>query len=138
MPGARANAGARRNANGVTTYVSPKLALYGGLAALGLLAALLLSRPEAVSLATPFVLACVVGLTMRRDPRYSIDAALDRQRAIEGESLFLDVDLDARSHLAWLQLVAPLPEGLELDSGSGTVLGVRLGAGEHARLRVAI
>jgi len=138
MPDARADAAVGGNARGVTTYASPKLAVYGSLAALGLLAALLINRPEPVSLATPFVLACVIGLTMRRVPRYAIDVAIERTRAIEGETVYLDIDLDAQTSLAWLQLVAPLPEGLEADSGSETVLGVALNAGGHQRIRLGV
>jgi len=122
----------------VITYASPKLAVYAALAAVGLLAALVVGRPEPVSLATPFAIACVVGLAMRRVPRYAIDVTLERPRAIEGEIAYLDADLQAYSRLAWLQLVAPLPDGLELDSGSGLVLGVGLEAGEHRRVRVGV
>ena len=66
---------------------SPKLAGYLGLAALGLLAALALNRPELVVLAAPFALLAGFGLVSSGE--VAVDAAfeLDRGRALEREEV---------------------------------------------------
>jgi uncharacterized protein (DUF58 family) len=120
----------------VTTYASPKLGAYAALAGLGLLAAVVSGRAEAAALAAPFVIACVVGLSLSRTPDYEIRAVLDRPRATEGDVVYLDIEIATRRSLAWLQVFAPLPKGL--DSSTATVLGVHLASNEHRRVRVPI
>jgi uncharacterized protein (DUF58 family) len=121
----------------VTTYASPKLGAYASLAGLGLLGALLVGRPEPAALAAPFALACVVGLTLARRPRFEFSIALDRARALEGEEVFLDVEIVAHTPIAWLQIHMPLPAGLEVGP-EAPVLGLRLAAGERSRLSIPI
>jgi len=120
----------------VTTYVSPKLGTYAGIAGIGLLAALIIGRPEPIALAAPFVLACVAGLILARSPRLNVAARLDRVRAIEGDTVHMDVDFRSPTPLAWLQVYAPVPLGLRTDAE--TVLGIRLASGGYASVRVPI
>jgi uncharacterized protein (DUF58 family) len=120
----------------VIAHASPKLGAYAGLAGLGLLAALVLGRPEPAALAAPFVLACVLGPLLTRVPRLEVAASLDRVRAIEGENVYLDIDIRAQTPLPWLQVYAPVPAGLQ--TAAETVLGIQLAAGEHGRVRVPI
>ena len=61
---------------------TPRLTGYAGLAALGLVAALALRRPELVVLATPFALVLAVGLT-RSPPHVRVRFDLDRDRVLE-------------------------------------------------------
>jgi uncharacterized protein (DUF58 family) len=117
-------------------YVSPKLAIYAGLVGLGTLAALALGRPEPVVLTIPFALASMVALVLARTPRVEVHAVLDRERALEGETVHLDIDLHSRDRERWLQVYAPAPAGLHTDTE--TVLGIQLGADEHRRVRVPI
>jgi uncharacterized protein (DUF58 family) len=120
----------------MTTYASPKLGAYAALAGLGLLAAVVFGRAEAAALAAPFVIACVVGLSLPRTPDLEIRAALDRSRAIGGDVVHLDIEIDAQRPVAWLQVFAPVPK--ELESSTATVLGVNLAAHERRLVRVPI
>jgi hypothetical protein len=61
----------------MTRRASPRLGAYAGLSALGLIAALVLGRPELVVLAAPFFLALALGLAAARhapieDVRYGV------------------------------------------------------------------
>jgi uncharacterized protein (DUF58 family) len=120
----------------MTAYASPKLGAYAALAGLGLLAAVISGRAEAAALAAPFVVACVVGLSSRRTPDVAIRATLDRARAIEGDVVHLDIEIAARTPLAWLQLFAPLPK--ELEPSAATVWGVALASNERRQIQVPI
>ena len=71
----------------MTRSASPKLGAYSGLAALSLLAALALRRPELVLLAAPFALVAAVSTLQVRAPRIEVGVELDRERALEGETL---------------------------------------------------
>ena len=64
---------------------SPKLGAYAGLAALGLLAALTLGRPELAVLAAPFALILFAGLAAAREPELLVWLELDKERAVEGD-----------------------------------------------------
>jgi uncharacterized protein (DUF58 family) len=76
---------------------SPKLGAYAGLAALGLLAALVLGRPELAVIATPFALVLFSGLVMAREPEILVALELDRERAVEGDIVTITIDLHART-----------------------------------------
>jgi uncharacterized protein (DUF58 family) len=71
----------------VTRHVSPRLAAYAALAAAGLLAGLVLGRVELVALAAPFALASVAAPALARTPRLLVELALDRDRALETETV---------------------------------------------------
>jgi len=123
----------------VITYVSPKLGAYAGLVGVGLLAALLLGRPEPVALVAPFVLACMVAVVLDRRSRIQITAHLDRTRALEGEEVFFEADLSAPTPAAWVQVHVPVPAGLSARvSGTATAHGVRLAAGARRHLRIPL
>ena len=68
----------------VIRSLTPRLAAYAALAAAGLLASLLLGRPEAVLLALPFALIAVVGLALASEPVVSVVCRLDRSRVLVG------------------------------------------------------
>lgn len=99
-------------AGGWATTTSGRLAAYLGLGGAGLLAGLLLSRPEPVILAAPLLLAAAVGLALARPPRLEVEVRLDRERALEGEHVELDVEVRALGPVARLELEARLPAGL--------------------------
>jgi hypothetical protein len=50
-------------------YATPKLGAYTALAGLGLIAALVVGRPELAALAAPFALVLVAGLSLASEPR---------------------------------------------------------------------
>ena len=114
---------------------SPKLGAYAGLAALGLLAALVLGRPELAVLATPFALVLFAGLLAAREPEIRVALELDRERAVEGEIVTITVDLHAGTPIERLELHVPLPDNLELVDG-GTPLTLRLAWDEERTIEL--
>jgi uncharacterized protein (DUF58 family) len=95
-----------------TASVSGRLPAYLSLGGAGLLAGLLLGRPEAVVLAAPLLLAAAVGLALARPPDLDVTVRLDRERALEGEEVHLEVTVHARRAVAWLDVDVRLPAGL--------------------------
>jgi uncharacterized protein (DUF58 family) len=100
---------------------SPKLGAYAGLSALGLLAALVLGRPEFAVLATPFALLLFAGLGSAREPDFVVGLTLDRERALEGDELTLEIELEARSPIERLELHVRLPDTFEVVDGANPV-----------------
>jgi uncharacterized protein (DUF58 family) len=94
------------------TTTSGRLSAYLGLGGAGLLAGLLLSRPEPVILAAPLLLAAALGLVLARPPRLQVAVRLDRARALEGEEVELEVEVRALAPAARLELEVRLPTGL--------------------------
>jgi uncharacterized protein (DUF58 family) len=122
------------DAQGLTpwaTTVSGRLPAYLTLGGAGLLAGLLLGRPEPVILAAPMLLAAAVGLARARPPRVEVDVRLDRERAVEGQEVELVVEVRALRAVARLEVELQLPRGLvaarpSAERRSG---GFRLAAG---------
>jgi uncharacterized protein (DUF58 family) len=100
---------------------SPKLGAYAGLSALGLLAALVLGRPELAVLATPFALILFVGLATAREPDFVVALTIDRERALEGDELVLEIELEARTSIERLELHVNLPQTFEVVDGANPV-----------------
>jgi len=94
------------------TTTSGRLAAYLGLGCAGLLASLLLSRPEPVLLAAPLLLAAAIGLALARPPRLEVEVRLDRDRALAGEQVDLEVVVRALRPVARLEVEVRLPAGL--------------------------
>ncbi len=115
---------------------SPKLGGYAGLAALGLLAALVLGRPELAVLASPFALVLFAGLAAAREPELLVSLHLDRDRTIEGEVVTITIDLEARTPVERLEFHVPLPETFELVEGGATPITLRLAWGEERTIEL--
>jgi uncharacterized protein (DUF58 family) len=96
----------------MTRFDSPRVVTYAGLAAVGLLAGLVLGRVELVAVAAPFAIAAVVGAAIARDPGLHGAIALDRERALEEESVHLAVTLSGRADR--VELLIPLPDELHV------------------------
>jgi uncharacterized protein (DUF58 family) len=114
----------------VKRTAAPKLGAYSGLAALALLAALVLGRPELVVLAAPFALLLFVGLAASRQPDFLVALSLDRDRAVEGDEITVTIELEARTPIERLELHVPLKDGLEIVEGASP-LTLHLGYGEE-------
>jgi uncharacterized protein (DUF58 family) len=99
-----------------TTTPSGRLPAYLALGGAGLLAGLLLGRPEPVVLAAPLLLAAAIGLVLARPPDLDVAVRLDRERALEGEEVGLEVEVRARRRVAHLEVEVRLPRGLVLRS----------------------
>jgi uncharacterized protein (DUF58 family) len=96
----------------MTRADSPRLAAYAGLAAIGLVAGLVAGRIELVVLAAPFALAAALGAAITRDPDVDGTLALDRERALEGETVVARLDLRSTPAAARIDLFLPLPDEL--------------------------
>jgi uncharacterized protein (DUF58 family) len=123
VPGGGADAARRLSAAGWTTTVSGRLSAYLSLGGAGLLAGLLLARPEPVILAAPLLVAAAAGLALARRPDLDVTVRLDRERALEGEDVELEVTVTAHRRVAWLDVEVRLPAGLVERRPSGEPAG---------------
>ena len=95
----------------------PKLGAYTALAGAGLLAALVVGRPELAALAAPFALVLVAGLSLAAEPKLEHAAfELDRERALERETVEATLILRTERPIGRLELLLDLPEGLVGES----------------------
>ena len=115
---------------------TPKLGAYAALAAAGLLAALVLGRPELAALAAPFALVLVVGLSLAETPRVRGIFELGTERQVEGEPVEAWLELEAETPVPRLEVLVDLPDGLESEAPSLQVLG--LAPGERAELELPL
>jgi uncharacterized protein (DUF58 family) len=121
----------------VTRRASPRVAAYAALAALGLLAALALRRPELAALAAPFAGVLALGLATTRPPDLGLWLTLARERAIEGDDIEASIELNATAPVERLECLLPLPPGLETAEGENPV-SVRLGREEERTLALTL
>jgi uncharacterized protein (DUF58 family) len=111
----------------VRRRASPKLGVYAGLGSFGLLAALVLGRPELAVVAAPFALLAAVGLALAREPRIGVSLRLDRERVLEGDEIAATLVVESSDRVEHLELVLVLPAGVVLVEGRNPVL-LRLAA----------
>jgi uncharacterized protein (DUF58 family) len=120
----------------MTRIVSPRLAAYAGLAAIGLLAGLVLARVELVALAAPFALAAIAGAAFAREPDLSATLVLDRERALEDETVTATVELTSQSGAHRVDVLIQLPRPLRAEAPNPHA--VRLAAGETRTLELPL
>lgn len=109
----------------MTRSASPRVTAYASLAALGLLGALAARRPELAVLAAPFAVTLALGGRSERGRGVSVRWSLDRERAIEGDEVEVELELGSVTPVERLELVLVVPRGLELVKGDNPV-AVRL------------
>ncbi len=119
----------------MTSSATPKLRAYIVLAAAGLLAALVLGRPELAALAAPFAAWLALGVGLARRPELAVRYGLDRERALQGERVDASIEIESDVPLQPLEVLLRLPPGLE--SGS-RALALQVRAGEPARVAIAL
>ena len=110
----------------MTATASPRVTAYAWLAAVFLFAALALRRPELAILALPFALPPALGLRLARPPDVRVDVDVDRETAIEGESIELEVTVRTLTPVERAEIVVVVPEGLEVTAGD-SAQSLRLG-----------
>lgn len=124
----------------MTRSRSPRLGGYAALAAIGLMAALVLRRPELAITAAPFALVLTIGTVFARDPRVEVDFTLATDRTVEGAEVESEIAVRSESSVDRLELLLDLPQGTEVVGGADA-FAVRLRAGEERvlplRLRCA-
>jgi uncharacterized protein (DUF58 family) len=107
----------------VTRTATPKLGAYTALAGVGLLAALVVGRPELAALAAPFALVLVVGLSFASEPRIQRAAfELDRERVLEDETVEAALILRTEEPIGRLELLLDLPAGLNVDGANAQIV----------------
>jgi uncharacterized protein (DUF58 family) len=119
----------------VTREATPKLRAYTWAAALGLVGALALGRPELAALVAPMAVFLLVGLSLAPDPLYEIRAALDLPTAIEGQELELGIEVRCVRPADRLEIEAVAPLGFSFEPSS---VFLRLGAGEERHLKIRV
>ena len=110
----------------MTRAAAPKLGAYAALAALGLLGALALGRPEVVALGAPFALVVAGGLLAARTPRLFVRVRPSRDRLLEGDEVELELDVESEWPVPELSLHVAVPPRLALVHGPNPV-AVRIG-----------
>jgi uncharacterized protein (DUF58 family) len=121
----------------VTRRGSPRLGAYAGLSAFGLAASLVLGLPELVVLVAPFALLVAVGLVGARPPVLTLQGALERERAIEGETVTFRLVVHAEDAVERLEFFLALAPGLDAEPGTNPV-ALRLAADEERELEVPV
>jgi uncharacterized protein (DUF58 family) len=107
----------------MTRSATPKVGAYTALAGVGLLAALVVGRPELAALAAPFALVLVAGLSLASEPKLEAAAfELDRERALEDEAVEAALILRTERPIGRLELLLDLPEGLETERGNPQIV----------------
>ena len=102
----------------MTRSPTPKVGAYSGLAALGLLAAVVLRLPELVLLAAPFAVVTAVSALDVHTPQVDVAVELDRERALEGELLDVGIKFGPGDRVERLEVLLELPAGLEVEEGA--------------------
>jgi len=122
----------------VTPHTSARAGAFAALAAAGMLAALLLGRPELAALAAPFALALTAGLAAgeRAAPRLEAAVEVGQDRALTGDVVPLRVTLRADAPVEQVDVVLALPAGLAPAGAAG--VAVRLAAGEGRVLELGV
>ena len=110
----------------MTSTALPRVSAYAALAALFLLSALAVRRPELAVLALPFVLPLAAGLRLARRPEVHVWVTLERERALEQDELAVELVVASERPVERLELLLVLPDGLEVAAGASAV-SVRLG-----------
>ena len=120
----------------MTRTANPRLVGYAALAALGLLGALALRRPELAVVAAPFALVLAIG-SRARDPGVEAHFAVDAERTLEGADVDGKLTIRAGRSVDRLELLLDLPHGVEAVGGDAA-WSMRLHAGEVRELDIAI
>jgi uncharacterized protein (DUF58 family) len=121
----------------VTRRASPRLILYAGLAALGLLAALASGRAELVVLAAPFAVLVAVALATVRTPVVNVAFSLSEDRVLEGGEIQALLEITAQRTIERFDFVVAIAPELAPDPPA-RALATRLLAGQSARFEFVL
>ncbi|HET7854865.1 MAG TPA: DUF58 domain-containing protein [Gaiellaceae bacterium] len=108
---------------------------YPGLAALGLIAALALGRPELAALAAPFAVLAAAALALAREPKLRVSLDADAERRVEGGQVELLLEGRSEVNVERLTVLVDLPDGLEADRNPAVT---RLVGGEPFEHELAV
>ena len=116
---------------------SPRVTAYAALAAVFLLAALGLRRPELAVLALPFALPLSLGLGLARVPQLRVRVDVERATALEHDELEVELTVSSETPVERLELVLVVPDGLEVVSGA-SAQSLRLGWEDERTLELKL
>ena len=121
----------------MTRTGSPRVLGYAAIAAVGLIGALALRRPELAIAAAPFALLLAIGTRGSRDPSVEVVVSIAAERTLEGEVVPVSVEIAAERAVDRVELLIELPEGVEVAEGSSAqALRARAGETEVEELAV--
>ncbi len=120
----------------MTRRGSARLEGYAILAAIGLVAALVLRRPELAVAAAPFALVLAIGLQLAREPRLDVQFSVAGERTVEGALVDTEIVVRAESDIDRLELLLDLPKGVHAEGADAVAL--RLRAGEERTIPVQL
>ena len=120
----------------MTRRAGPRLEAYAILAAVGLVAALALRRPELAVAAAPFALLLSVGTQLAREPKLDIQFMVADERTLEGAGVDAEIVVRAETPVDRLELLLDLPKGVEVDGGDA--FAVRLRAREERTIPIRL
>ena len=116
---------------------SPRIEGYATVAAVGLVAALALRRPELAIAAAPFALLLAIGTQLARDPKVEVDFALATDRTLEGVELDTEMTVRAEASVDRLELLLERPTGVEL-ADEDPAFALRLRAGHERTIPLTL
>ena len=109
---------------------------YAVLAAVGLVAALTLRRPELAVAAAPFALMLTVGTRLARDPAVRTSFTLETDRTLEETDVRAEIDLYAETAVDRLEVLLDLPRVVVVDPSDA--IAVRLGRGDKRTIELQL
>ncbi|MEX0850335.1 MAG: DUF58 domain-containing protein [Gaiellaceae bacterium] len=109
---------------------SPRLEGYAALAAIGLVAALVLRRPELAIAVAPLAVLLTIGTRLARDPNVDVDFSFEADRTLEESDVNAEITVRTEAPVDRLELLLELPEGMTAVDGGGA-FALRLHAGEE-------
>jgi uncharacterized protein (DUF58 family) len=121
----------------VTRKGSPRIEGYAAVAAISLLAALVLRRPELAIVAAPFVLVLAIGTRVARDPAVTVEFELETDRTLEQAEVESTMLVRAERAIDRLELLVGLPADVEVANGADAY-AVRLGPGEEREISLTL
>ena len=121
----------------MTRSGSPRIEGYAAVSAIGLVAALVLRRPELALLSAPFALVLAIGTSLARDPRVDVELTLATDRTIEDHDVDATLTVRAEGAVDRLELLLDVPTGVEVVGDAGA-LSFRSRAGEEREIPLAV
>ena len=109
---------------------SPRLEGYAALAAIGLVAALFLRRPELAIAVAPLAVLLTVGTRSARDPEVAVDFSFETARTLERSEVTAEIVVRTETPIDRLELLVELPAGMTTLDGI-IAFALRLRAGEE-------
>ena len=121
----------------MTRSGSPRIEGYAVVAAIALVAALALRRPELAIVAAPFALVLAIGTRLARDPGVTAELALTADRTLEEAEVAATLTVRTEGAVDRLELLLDLPAGVEVGDDAGAHV-LRLRAGEEREIPLAL